>query len=51
MSDLNVSKTSTHMSRVGMKSEDEIGVGQVKKPEGFLTNSEHVKEQLSQKCM
>ena len=51
MSDLNVSKTNTHICRFGMKCEDEIGVGLVKKPTGFLTNSEHVKEQLSKKCM
>ena len=50
MSDLGISKTNTHMCRFGMVSEDELGVGLVKKPTGFLTNSEYVKDQLSKTC-
>ena len=51
MSDPNISTTNTHMCRFGMKSENEIGIGLFKKPTGFLTNSEHVREQLSKKRM
>lgn len=51
MSDLNISKTNTHMCRFGMNSENEVGVGVVKRPTGFRANSEHVREQSSRKCM
>ena len=47
--DPNTNQTNTDMRRFGMMIEDKIGDGLVKKPTGFLTNSEHVKEQLSKK--
>lgn len=37
--------------RIWNEGDDEVGVGLVKKPPGFSTNSDHVKEQLSKKCM
>ena len=51
MSDLGLEKFNVHMCRFGMKSQDEEGVGLVKKPTGFLANSEHLKDQLSRKCL
>ena len=51
MSDLQLEKTTAHMCRYGMKSTDESGGGRVKKPTGFLTNSEFLRDQLSKKCM
>ena len=51
MRDLNIEKINAHMCRFGMMREDENGGGLVKKPTGFLTNSEYLKDQLARKCM
>ena len=51
MQDLKIDKVNAHMCRFDMMSEDEAGIGLVKKPTGFLTNSEHLREQLSKKCL
>ena len=51
MSDLGISKIHAHMCRFGMMSEDVDGKGFVKKPTRLITNSEHMGEQLSRKCM
>ena len=45
-----VHKTTAHMCQYGMTSRDEQGTGLVKKPTTFLTNSQHIAEQLSLKC-
>lgn len=50
MSDLGISKTNAHMCRYSMTSSDDMGVGLVKKPTGFLTNSHHLREQLTKTC-
>ena len=39
------------MCRYGMHSKDEQGIGMVKKPTGFLSNSEFVRTQLQNKCL
>ena len=39
------------MCRYGMKSSDESGSGRVQKPNGFLTDSEYLRDQLSNKCL
>ena len=49
MSGLQLEKTTAHMCRYGMKSTDESGGGRVKKPTGFLTNSEFLRDQLSKR--
>ena len=51
MSDLQIEKTVAHMCRYGMISTDESGGGRVKKPTGFLTNSNFLADQLSKRCM
>ena len=51
MSDLQIQKTVGHMCRYGMQSKDEHGSGKVKKPTGFLTNSEMLADCPSLKCM
>ena len=51
MNDLKISKVNTHMCRFKMFSQDELGRGLVKKPTGFLTNSEHLRNQLDRKCL
>ena len=48
---LKIQRTVAHMCRYGMKSSDELGSGRVKKPTGFLTNSEYLRDQLSNKCL
>ena len=39
------------MCRYGMKSHDQLGEGPVKKPTGFLSSSEFVRNQLARKCL
>lgn len=51
MEDLKINKTATHMCRFGMRSQDEQGLGLVKKPTGFLTNSPHLRNQLNKQCL
>ena len=51
MNDLGIQKTVAHMCRYGMQSSDEAGAGKVKKPTGFLTNSDMLADCLSLKCM
>ena len=51
MTDLGIKKTSSHMCRFKMMSEDEQGRGLVKKPTGFLTNSDHMKQALDKQCL
>ena len=51
MDDLGIEKTVGHMCRFGMKSQDEQGIGLVKKPTGFLINSAFVRDQLERKCL
>ena len=46
-----VYKTKTHMCRFGMKSEDEQGVGLVKKPTTMMTNSLEVHRELDKQCI
>ena len=51
MGDINVDKVFGHMCRFGMESKDGQGVGPVKGPTGFLSNSPLVRNQVSKKCM
>ena len=51
MDELEISKTIAHMCRYGMYSKDHNGIGKVKKPTGFLTNSPYLRDQLSRKCL
>ena len=51
MADLKIRKINAQMCRFKMFSEHEMGRGLVKKPTGFLTNSEHMKNQLDKKCL
>ena len=46
-----LTKTVAHMCRYGMYSKDHNGIGKVKKPTGFLTNSQYLKDLLSSKCL
>ena len=48
---LDIKKVVGHMCRYGMHSKDEQGIGMVKKPTGFLSNSEFVRTQLQNKCL
>ena len=51
MSERGVDKVVGHMCRFGMNSRDHDGDGPVKKPTGFLSNSEFLRNQLSRKCL
>ena len=44
MEDYKLKRVNGHMCRFGMTSTDEKGNGLVKKPTGFLTDSEHMAE-------
>ena len=50
-SDLGIKKVNAHMCRFKMMSEDEQGKGLVKKPTGFLTNSEYMRRALDKQCL
>ena len=45
-----VIRTTVHMCAHGMNSEDLIGKGLVKKPNGWTTNSAYIAEQVSVQC-
>ena len=51
MDDIGIGKVVGHMCRFGMESQDEQGIGLVKKPTGFLSNSAVVRDQLERKCI
>ena len=51
MEELKITKTLAHMCRYGMYSKDKDGLGKVKKPTGFLTNSPSLRDQLGHKCL
>ena len=51
MNDLKIQKTVGHMCRYGMLSSDMLGSSKVKKPSGFLTNSDILADSLSLKCL
>ena len=51
MSDPGITKSAAHLRRYGMTSKDGEGVGCVKKPTGFITNSIHLRDQLQRTCM
>ena len=51
MEDLKINKTATRMCTFGMRSQDEHGLGLVKKPTGFLTDSPHLRNQLNKQCL
>ena len=51
MADLGIRKVNAHMCRFKMKSSDEQGEGMVKKPTGFLTNSDHLRQALDKQCL
>ena len=51
MNQLNIQRTVAHMCGYGMKSSDELGGGRVKKPTGLLTNSNFLRNQISNKCL
>ena len=51
MNQLGIQRTVAHMCRYGMKASDSMGSGRVKKPTGFLTNSEFLRDHLSNKCL
>ena len=51
MADLGIKKVNAHMCRFNMKSVDEQGEGLTKKPTGFLTNSDHLRQVLEKQCM
>ena len=51
MEEYKLTKTVCHMCRYGMYSKDACGIGKVKKPTGFITNSSHLADQLGNKCL
>jgi hypothetical protein len=51
METYDLAKTVAHMCRYGMYYKDHMGIGKVKKPTGFLTNSQYLRDQLSSKCL
>ena len=50
MNKYDLTKTTGHMCMYGMRGEDKTGEGPVKKPTGWLTNSEWIKSAMSIKC-
>ena len=51
MRELEITKNVAHMCRYGMYSKDANGLGKVKKPTGFITNSSYPADQLGNKCL
>ena len=51
MEDLGIKKVNAHMCRFKMMSEDDQGKGLVKKPTGFLTNSDYTRQSLDKQCL
>ena len=51
MKELEITKNVAHMCRYGMYSKDANGLGKVKKPTGFITNSSYLADQLGNKCL
>ena len=51
MQDVKIDEINAHMCRFEWLSEDEAGIGLAKKRTGLLTNSEHLREQLSKTCL
>ena len=51
MDDLGIKKVNAHMCRFKMMSEDDQGKGLVKKPTGFLTNSDYMRQSLNKQCL
>ena len=46
----NLERLNAHMCCFGLQSSDDGGVGPVKKPTGFITNSKIIRDELSRKC-
>ena len=51
MNQLGIQRSVAHMCRYGMTASDNMGSGRVKKPTGFLTHSNFLKDHLSNKCL
>ena len=50
VSDLGIEKVNAHICRFKMMSEDDQGKGLVKKPKGFLTNSDYMRRSSDKQC-
>ena len=51
MDDLQIQRAVAHTCRYGMESSDELGIGKVKKPTGFLTNPMFLNNILENRCV
>ena len=51
MTDLGIGKVSAQMCRFKMLNSDEQGEGVVKKPTGFLTKTDHLRQALDKQCL